>query len=261
MPIDDVSQLHNKFKDMAADNPDLGSKALSKVVEMGISSQLDDVENIDVDIRTDPGKIVQGKVDSVAISGRGLVVKQDLRMERLEVSIDRVSIDPLGAIFGNVELTQPTDADAQIVLNEADLNRAFSSDYVRSKLQGLPMEMEGRSVVIDILDTKLNLPGENKFVIAADFAIRSSAEVKKFAATAIPHIEEDGNRISLEILSAEGQGLTLKLVMALFEQLIGLLDLRNFNIPGMAFQLHRLDAQPGRLIIHAKSQIDRLPSM
>ena len=246
---------------MTSDRADLGNQALSKVAEIGITNQLDGVEKIDVDIRTDPGKLIQGKVDSVVISGRGMVMKQDLRMEALTVSIDRVSINPLSAIFGNIELTQPSDAEASIVLTQADLNRAFSSDYIQSKLRGLKMEMDGQPVTIDVHQVSLELPGENKLCIAADFAIEEQGELKKMSATAIPEIEADGNRIALEILSAEGQGLNLRLVMAIFEQLIALLDLRNFNIPGMSFQLHQLEAQVGKLVIHAKAQVAQVPSM
>jgi ribosomal protein S13 len=246
---------------MGANSPDLGNRALSKVVEIGIASQLDVVEEIDVDLRTNAGNLMQGKVDSVEIVGKGLVVKQDLRMESIQINTDRVSIDPLRALLGNIELTQPTDAEARIVLTETDINRALSSDYIRAKFQGLKMEMDGQPVTIDIQQAALDLPGENKFVIAATFLMRESNEVKKFSATAIPQLHEGGNRISLEILAAEGQGLTLKLVMVIFEQLTALLDLRNFNIPGISLQLHQLEAQLGKLVIHAKSQIEQLPAM
>jgi LmeA-like phospholipid-binding len=246
---------------MGANSPDLGNLALSKVVEIGIASQLDVVEEIDVDLRTDPGNLIQGKVDSIEITGKGLVVKQDLRMDTIQINTDRVSIDPLRALLGNIELTQPTDAQARIVLTEVDINRALSSDYVRAKFQGLKMEMDGQPVTIDIQEATLDLPGENKFVIAATFLMRESNEVKKFAATAIPEIHEDGNRISLEILAAEGQGLTLKLVTVIFEQLTALLDLRNFNIPGISLKLHKLEAQPGKLVIHAQSLIEKIPTL
>jgi LmeA-like phospholipid-binding len=246
---------------MTSDRADLGNQALSKVAEIGITNQLDGVENIDVDIRTDPGKLIQGKVDSVVISGRGMVMKQDLRMEALTVSIDRVAINPLSAIFGNIELTQPSDAEALIVLTQADLNRAFSSEYVHSKLQRLQMEMDGHPVTIDVQQVTIELPGENKLCIAADFVMKEQGELKKMSAVAIPEIEEDGNRIALEILSAEGQGLNLRLVMAIFEQLIALLDLRNFNFPGMSFQLHKLEAQADRLVIHAHARVAQIPAM
>jgi hypothetical protein len=246
---------------MGANSPDLGNQALSKVVEIGIASQLDVVEEIDVDLRTNPGNLIQGKVDSIEISGKGLVVKQDLRMETIQVNTNQVSIDPLRAVFGNIELTHPTAAEARIVLTEADINRAFSSDYMYGKLRGLKMEVEGQPVTIDIQEAILDLPGKNKFVIAATFLMRESNEVKKMSATAIPQIHDDGNQISLEILAAEGQGLTLKLVMVIFEQLAALLDLRNFNIPGISLKLRQLEAQAGRLVILANSQIEKIPSM
>lgn len=246
---------------MAQDPPDLGNQALSKVVEIGIATQLDHSEQIDVDIRTNPVNFIQGKLDSVEISGKGLVVKQDLRVETITISTDEVSINPLSAVFGNIELTHPTDAEARIVLTEADINHAFGCDYVQTKLRGLKMDMDGHPVTIDVQQATLDLPGENKFVIAATFLMREQNEVKSFSATAIPEIHEDGNRISLEISAAEGQGLTLKLIMVIFDRLSALLDLRNFNIPGVTLQLDRLEAQQGRLVIHAKTQIAQLPSI
>jgi LmeA-like phospholipid-binding len=245
---------------MVLGNPDLGENALSKVAEIGIASQLDEVDNIDVDIRTNPGKLVQGKLDSVSISGQGLVMKQDLRVETLEVSIDEVAINPLSAVFGNIELTHPTDAEAQIVLTEADINRAFNSDFIQDKFRDLKMEVEGRPVIVDVQQATIHLPGDNKFVINADFLLKEQGEVKKLSATAVPHIQEDGYMISLEILSTEGQGLPKEAVVAIFDQLAALLDLRNFNIPGMSLQFHQLEAQKGRLVIHANTHIEQLPS-
>jgi hypothetical protein len=246
---------------MTSDPTHLGNQALSKVAEIGITNQLDKVENIDINIHTNPGKLLQGKVDSVFISGQGLVLKQDLRLENLTVSINRVSINLLSAILGNIQLAHPSDAEAQIVLTQTDLNRAFSSDYIQAKLKGLIMEMDGQLVTIDIRQVTLDLPGENKLVIAADFMIQEQGDLKKISATTIPEIEEDGNIVSLEILSAAGQGLNLRLVMAIFEQLISLLDMRNFNISGMSFQLHKLEAQIGQLVIHAKAQVTQIPSI
>jgi LmeA-like phospholipid-binding len=159
---------------MGANSPDLGNQALSKVVEIGIASQLDVVEEIAVDLRTNPGNLIQGKLDSVEISGKGVVVKQDLRVASIQINTDRVAIDPLRAILGNIELTQPTDAEARIVLTEADINRAFGCDYIRNRMRGLKMEMDGQPVTINIQQATLDLPGENKFVIAATFFMRES---------------------------------------------------------------------------------------
>jgi LmeA-like phospholipid-binding len=245
---------------MVEDSPNLGEKAISKVAEIGIANQLDEAEDINVDIRTAPEKLIQGEVDSVAITGKGLVMKQDLRMESLEVTTDQVAINPLSAVFGNIELTRPTTAEAQIVLSETDINRAFNSDYLQSKLEGLRMQIDGKPVTVDVRKTVIDLPGDNKFVITAEFLLREQQAIKQLSATAIPQVQADGNRISLEILSAEGQGLEAELVVAIFEQLTALLDLRNFDIPGMSLQLDELDVQTGRLVIQAQTQIQQIPS-
>ncbi len=63
------------------DSPGLGEQALNKAAEIGLSSQLDEVEKLDVNIKTDPLKVVQGQVDAVTIEGEGLVMQKDLRME------------------------------------------------------------------------------------------------------------------------------------------------------------------------------------
>jgi LmeA-like phospholipid-binding len=245
---------------MALGSPGLGESTLSKVAEVGISSQLDQVEDIDVDIRTNPGKLIQGKLDSVEISGKGLVMKQDLRVETLEVSIDQVAINPLSAVMGHIELTRPTNADAEILLTEEDLNRAFSSDFIQKKFRGIEMNIEGQTVTVDVHQATIHLPGDNEFVLNADFSLRGKGELKKLSATAIPEIQENGYKISLHILSAEGQGLEEAPVATIFEQLTDLLDLRNFHIPGMSLQFRKLEAQKGRLLIHAKTHIEQIPS-
>src|SRR6476620_6565295 len=110
------------------DSPGLGEQALNKAAEIGLSNQLDEVENLDVDIKTDPLKLVQGQVDAVTIEGEGLVMQKDLRMEELEMQMDSVAINPLSVAFGKIELTKPTQASTRVVLTEADINRAFNSE-------------------------------------------------------------------------------------------------------------------------------------
>lgn len=246
---------------MAPSDSDLGEQALSKIAEVGIASQLNEAKDINVEIRTDPGKLVQGKLNSVSISGKGLVMKQDLRMETLEVNIDKVEINPLRAVFGKLELVHPTDAEAQIILSEADINRALSSDYIQNKLHNLKMEIDGQAVTVDLQESTVILPGENRFVITADFFIEGQNEAKRLSVTAVPRIQEKGHCISLEILSTEGQGLTLELVVVLLDQLTNLLDLRNFDMPGMSLQMHQLEAQLGKVIIHAKTKLEQIPSV
>ena len=245
---------------MKSDSPDLGEQALSKVAEVGISSQLDDVENLSVDIRTNPGKLLQGEVDSVAISGKGVVMKQDLRMESLDVQTTKVSINPLSALFGNIELDQPANADAQIVLTEDDLNRALASEYLNSKLQGLKLEVEQQAHTVELRQATIHLLDGGTMSLNIDFLLQESNKAKSISAMVIPKIKTDGQKIDLEILSVQGQGLNPELGAALLKQITTLLDLGNFDMPGMSLWLQRFDIQAGRMIIHATTQIERIPN-
>ena len=245
---------------MTLNSPDLGEQALSKVAEVGIANQLDKVDKLNIDIRTNPGKLIQGEVDSVAISGRGMVMKQDLRIESIEVQTAKVSINPLSVIFGNIELDQPADANAQIVLTEDDLNRAIASDYLASKLQDLKLEIDEQLHTIKLQQADLQLLSAGTMSLNINFLLQESNEAKTLSASIIPKSIEDGQRIDLEILSIEGQGLTPELGIAILNQIKTLLDLNNFDLPGMTLWLQKFDIQAGKMIIHAKTNIQQIPS-
>jgi hypothetical protein len=245
---------------MTSGEPDIGEKAISKIAEVVISSQLDGAEDLNVDIRADPLKVVQGQVDSVEIEGKGIVVQQDLRVEALKVSTDSVAIDPLSLLFDGIELTHPTSAETRIVLTEADLNRALSSEYLRPKLQDLKMQVQGKPVTIDLQRGEIQLPDHEKLLLNVEFLVQETGERKHFTGTVVPKLQQDAQRISLEILSAEGQGLTSELVYALLEQLTNLLDLSNFEIPGISLQLREFDVQPGQMVLFANTIIEEITS-
>lgn len=246
---------------MANGQPGLGEQAISKLAEVGITSQLDEVETLNVDIRTDPLKVIQGEVDSVAIAGKGMVVQQDLRMETLEITTETVSIDPLSVVFGNIELTQPAQAQARIVLTEADLNRALSSDFLRSKLQLLKLQRQGKPLTIDIQQVELGLPEDGKILIQAEFLVLEDAERKAVSVVCAPRLNPTQQRIELEIISSSGQGLTPELVSAILEQITPLLDLKNFELPGMSLHLREFEVQPGQIVLCADTQIDQIPQL
>lgn len=79
------------------ENQKLEEQALSKAVEIGLSTQLDSSEKLDVDVKTDLSKIVQGEVDEVVVTGQGLVMQKDIRVQEMELHTDTVDINPLNS--------------------------------------------------------------------------------------------------------------------------------------------------------------------
>lgn len=246
---------------MAAQQPGLGEQALSKAVEIGLSTQLDKVDELTVDIRTNPIELMQGKLESVSIEGKGLVMKEDLRTEELEMKIDSISINPLSAAFGKIELTHPTQAETRVVLTEQDLDRAFNSDFLGDKLQNLKVNINNQPMTVDVQKVQFGLPGESKFSLNASIRLRETGETQQTAFTAVPSIKSGGNRISLEdVQYPEGKEVSPELTNALLEKSSELLDLRNFEMQGMSLRLKGLDVQQGKLTLEAEAYVEEFPS-
>lgn len=241
--------------------PDLGEQALNKAAEIGISSQLDEVENLDVEIETDPFKLVSGAVDSVSIKAEGMVMQQDLRIEEMQVNTGSVSINPLSAAFGKIELTSPTEAETNVTLTEADINRAFNSDFIREKMQNLNVQVNGQVATVDTHQIKFGLPGEGKVFLSTDVVLQESQDRRRVAFTSVPKVSSDGQQVVLEdIQYVEGKDLPPELTEALLQQAKELLDIRNFNLEGMSLKLKKLDAQPGKLMLSSEAHVERIPS-
>lgn len=246
---------------VALDKPDLGEQALSKAVEVGLSTQLDEVENLEVDIRTDPGKLLQGELESVKIEGQGLVMQKDLRTEELQVKTNSIAINPLSAAFGKIELTRPTEAEASVVLTEQDMERAFNSEYIHDKLQNLDVNVEGQPLTINTRRVQFQLPGDGKIALNAEILLNKTGETKQVSFTTVPRMSAGGEQVSLdEVQYTDGQEVSSELTAALLERASELLDLRNFELEGMSLRLKGMDVQKGKLTLQANASVEKFPN-
>lgn len=238
----------------------IGEQALNKAAEIGLSSQLDEVENLEVDIETDPLKLVQGRVDSVTIAGVGLVMQKDLRVEELEMQMTSVAINPLSAALGKIELTRPTDATVHVVLTEADINRAFNSNYVRSKLQNLQVKVNGQPKTIDAQQVYFHLPGKGEVALDAKVVVDGTSETQ-VVFTAVPRVAANGQTVTLEnVHYGEGEELSPELTKALVNQTSDILNLSNFDLKGMSLRVKSLNAEAGKLTFEAEAHVEQIPS-
>jgi hypothetical protein len=239
---------------------DISGKAISEAAEVGLSSQLDQVDNLDVNVETDTGKLMQGDLDSVEIAGEGLVMEKDLRTQKLDVETNQISIDPLKAVFGDIELEQPTKAVARVVLTQEDIERAFNSKYIQQKLEGLEIEIAEEPVNIKAKQIKFKIVDDRKVHLFAQVMLPHTQEVKEIAFSAIVEKSRRGHKIELdEITYLDDQRISPDLTGALVESAEALLDLRNFELEGMTLRLEKLTLQPGQITIQAQTQVTEFP--
>ncbi|WP_035991270.1 DUF2993 domain-containing protein [Leptolyngbya sp. KIOST-1] len=244
---------------MAQGNSDLGEQALSKAVEMGLSTQLDAVETLETEIRTDPVALMQGQLESVAIQGQGLVIKEDLRTEALAVKTDGIAIDPLKAALGDIELTRPTNATVAAKLTEADIERACNSDYIQQKLQDLEVTVEDRPVRLRVQQVKVSLPGDGRVAIATDIQRLDSGEQQHVAFTTTPTLAPEGYQVVLSEVDLGEDNTSAPLTESLLSAAKDLLDLRQFSLSGMTLHVDRIDVLEKYINLQAKAQLEKFP--
>lgn len=236
----------------------LDEQALDKAVEIGIKSQLDQAEAVDVDIKTNPLKVIQGQVDSVSVNGKGIVMQQNLRAEEIQVQTSNVAVDPLRTALGKIELKQPTDATARVVLTEQDINQAFNAAIVQEKLQGLEVRVDGQPVTINTQQVRLSLPGQDQVALTAQVHLQETDQQKEVCFKTTPKMSSDGQRISLDNVEyAEGKELSPELTQALLDKASEIMDLRTFEMEGMDLRLKGFDIQQGRLTLQAEARISK----
>ncbi|MGL5833133.1 MAG: LmeA family phospholipid-binding protein [Waterburya sp.] len=238
--------------------PDLGEQAISKAAEIGIKNQLDEVEDLNVDVRANPLDLVSGKLESVTVDGKGMVMNKELRAERLILQTDEIAINSIKAALGNIELTQETNAKAKIVLLEEDLQQAFNSEYIKGKLQNQKLDLNGETVTVNASNVKFTLPGDNKIGLEADIEIAESQTIKHIALSAKPILDADGNKIAITDVEHYDQE-NAAFAQALLDSTEELLDLRNFQLNTMSLKLDKLDVGQGKIIMAASAVLREFP--
>jgi hypothetical protein len=241
----------------------LGKQVLDKAAELGIASQLNASDALDADVQAEPFNLMHGEVEAIEIHGRGLVLEQDIRMDTLHMQIGKIAIDPLAAAGGNIELKQGTDAEARIVLSEADINQAFQADYLGGMLEDPDMSASGRSLQLEPDAIQFRLPGDGKVEFQTRVALPESDETQpvEIAFTAVPQVSDDGRYVVLkDVCYAEGKDLSPELTAALLDKASQILNLQNFEFDGMSLHLERLEVETGQLTLFAKAYVEKIPS-
>jgi len=244
---------------MAHGQPDLTEEALNRMVELGISSRFDKVENLKADVHSDPMKLLQGELESANIAGKGLVIKKDLRTADLSVKSNGIAIDPMKAALGDIELTRPTNASIAVTLTEADTERALNSDYIAEKLQKLKFSVDGRLTQIKPQNVSVRFPGEGKVELAANVTLADTGESDRIDFRAVPKLYSDGHHIQFKQVEVNSESASQDLTESLVKTLNQLLDLRNFTLSGMELQLQDMDIQAGEMQVVAAARLREFP--
>ncbi|MGK7928912.1 MAG: DUF2993 domain-containing protein [Spirulina sp.] len=215
------------------DRKNLGEQAINKIATLALSSQLNEAQQLNVRVKTDPTLLAQGKLASLLIDGTGLVTREDLRLQQMSLEMDEIAVSPFKALMGNIVLTQPSQGTAKFVLTEEDFARGLN----RLKLR-------------DRWSCRLSENGE--------LAILSEHQ-NTVVLTAIPEIQEQGQGVSLEVRSGDN-AFPSQQVKMLVQELEDILSLRNLGMTGIDLKIQKLEIQNGYLTLNARAKMTQFPA-
>lgn len=245
-----------------SDASNMGEQAISKLAEMGIKTQLDEYDELTVEVQVSPETLPEGAVESVTIEGQGLAMEGDkLRTAKLHVETGAIAINPWKAAFGNIELKQTVEAQADITLTEQDISQALNSEHLLSKFEVLQVGIDGQTFQVVPLRVEFRLPGEGRAAIQANVETRGEGRQYTVAFTATPEASPDGQQIVLKEIAYENNTDILdEVATTLIESMAELLDMGNFGLESMHLQIRELTVLTGRLEIKADTRVEEFPS-
>lgn len=236
-------------------------KIISQEAEKRISEKLDQVEEIEIDVQTDLLKIVQGQADRVSFAGQGLVIQEDIRVQEIKLQTGSIAINPFSAIFGQIELNEPVNAIARIIVTEVDINRALASDFARSWMQNFELNVDGEIVSFEPEEIQVFLPGDGKIECKGKVLLKEIGNTRPLAYTAIARPRTHSQPAMLESFNCtEGDGVSIELITAFIQKVKELMNIPSFKWEDIAFSIKDIEVEIGSLILMIETQVRQIPT-
>ncbi|MEC4815160.1 MAG: DUF2993 domain-containing protein [Scytonema sp. PMC 1069.18] len=237
----------------------LEEQVLAQEAKKRVSEQLDTAEKIDVDVQTDLFKLIQGQADGVHFSGQGMVIR-NIRVQEIILETNNISVNPLSALFGEIELNEPVYATARIVLTEADINNALMSNYIRNNMQSWDLKVDGGTVSLTLKEIQIQLPEKDKIGFAGKVMIQENSNLYPLGFTALLSPRKRDKPILLEKFNCiEGNGISFHVVLALLQKVQEIINLPYLEFDDMAIRIKELEVEKGKISLLIDVRVNQIP--
>lgn len=243
------------------DEQNLEEKLLSQEAKRRVLHELNEVEKIDIDVQTDVLKIIQGQADGVSVSGQGLVIKENIRIQEIKLQTDNIAIDPFSALFGQIELDEPVNAIARVLLTEADINKTLSSDFTRRLANNFELKVDGEIVNFELQQIQIFLPGDNRIELHGKVLLQEKGNTRPLTYQAIARPRTHSQPLLLESFNCiEGQGISLEVIVPLMQKFQELVNQPYFEWNNMRLRVKDIKLEIGSLTLLVEASVRQIPS-
>lgn len=245
-----------------SDEPRLEEQLLSQEVKRRVSEQLDAVDNIEIDVRTDLLKIFQGQIDEVSVTGQGLITAQNIRVQEIKVQTNSIAVNPLSAIFGQIKLAQPVNAVAQITLTEADINHSLNADFIRSFAENFQLNIDGKIISFELQKIQVFLPNEDKIEFRVTGLLKENRNTRLLGIIAVVRPRTKSQPIMLEsVKCTQGDGISVEEIVAFMQKIKEITNLPFIQWEDIAFRVKEMKIQKGSLTLLAEVNVREIPAV
>ncbi len=247
---------------------DWGEDLVNTVASKTITHLFTESESVQVAIRCQPSsKLLQGIVDNFKVSGKGLVIRRYFRTAEMWFETDAVSLDFSAILSGKISLRQPTQAIAQVILLESDINKSFQAPLVKQRLENLQTEsllaLSGGEPV-SFQNVQVRLQAESQIEIFAEAVLPNGVFPVALSCTISVERRRRMRFQNPQFLPSgipeSQQGISQLLSNVLGEILDQMVDLDKFNLDGVSLRINRLETQGEQLIFSGYAEITRIPN-
>lgn len=241
----------------------LGEKTLNKIAEIALSAQFQQADQLSVQIKTDPNRLAKGMLESLVIKGQGLVINRGLRLQAMEIILFAIAVNPLKALRGNIQLTQPSQGSASFLFLETDLVYGINLAELQQHLNPHRFYLDGQQVTAEISAVNCQLGADQTLQLQVDFWLKALRETRFTKIQIKPRLDETRQTIVLddyELLSGSDRHLSPLVVPTLLAQTARLLNLASFTIEGFSLVLTQIDITAGQLWLRAEVKMTQFPA-
>jgi hypothetical protein len=247
------------MNDRPSDKTNLAKNALNKAAEICVSSQIDSAENLEIDIDSQPDRLLQGKVDSIGLKGRE-ITWHELKIEELDLNLENLEIEILPTILGRVKLNKPGNIQAKIIVSETDCDRLLNSEYVITLLQKLPIVVNEQSYIWSLKNAKCYLGNDGELKMHSGIELSSDLETKTVDLEIEIQLCQQGREIIFKRAKyLHGKFLSLAMNVAMMTRIKDLLYLRHFNNSSFAFAIEQIEIANKQLILWSNIKVYQIP--
>lgn len=238
----------------------IGETTINKIAEMAFKSQIKNAEYLSVQVKTDSNKLSKGILESLTIDGYKLEIQKDLRLEKMQITLNNIAVSPLKALMGNVQLTQPSQGKACVVLSEKDIETALNLDNLNQQLQKDDIRHYNQSVKVRFFRVDCRILGDGRVMIKGKLKVINTQIIESVCLVIKPRICNSGQGIFLdEVKCTQGKQFSSILINSILEESAKILNLDNFLMDGISLDVNHLTMEDGKLNLLAIAEITHLP--